>query len=167
MIIRVSKHGIYAMSEPIHTLYKKMDDNQKNIHRHVAKCILWGKDYKDYDHWICDEIATWIDQIARRKAKAKLKSSAVQEHLFDMVGDEYTDALIDLDDVYDECRRKLPPYPEVEITRNLSIRFFNAYHEIEKYFTWYICNHKFTKHSGESYKDEIIPKLYEILDKYC
>lgn len=80
MIIRVSWYGIYAMAEDIAQLYRRMDDYKNLIHEHIGKCVIWGQDYKDYDHWVNDEIATWIDRIARKKSKSKLKMGAVQEH---------------------------------------------------------------------------------------
>lgn len=167
MIIKISKHGIYAMAENIAVMYKQMDSVSLQIHEHIGKCIIWGASYKDFDHWVSDEIASWIDRIARKKPKSKLKPGAVKDHLFNVVGDEYVDAYLDLLSIYEDSQRKVPPYPEKEITQELGDRFFHAYREIESYFSKYIATHKFDRPAGSSYKDEIVTVLYSILDRYC
>lgn len=83
------------------------------------------------------------------------------------MGDDYSDAYMDLLEIYDDSQMEVPSYPQREITYEMAQRFFRAYHEIESYFSYYVTTHKFTKPSDESYKDEIAPKLHSILDHYC
>ena len=37
-----------------------MKSFSKEVMEHIADCVMYGKNYKDYSHWIKDELATWM-----------------------------------------------------------------------------------------------------------
>jgi len=161
-----SSTSIFGMADDAAKLLSLMDGKSLILLQHIGKCIIWGKNYHSYSHWVEDEIATFINEIARKKPKSKIKSRTIQNHLFQSMGTEHWDALYDLLDIYEDSQRKSVPYPEVDIDEEMSIRFFQCYNEFKVIISDYLSLHKHVN-GRVNYKDEIIPLIYGVLDKYC
>ena len=86
--------------------------------------------------------------------------------MFDQCGTDMYDALNVLLDTYEECRRKDPPYPEVSITDDDALDFFNCYQEVSDIVSKYISTHKIIQ-GRRSYQDEIRPLIAPIISRYC
>lgn len=133
------------------------------ILEHLCKCILYGRSVDRYDHWIKDEIATWIvdaSKMSLDKGK-KLKKNDYDRYLFGALGTDRIDAEPNLDYQYAQDRRERYPYPEVDITDDMYDNMFEASVAIRSKF----CEQLARK--GKLDKTDVTNDLHEILDKYC
>lgn len=161
---------IFGMADPVNNLYIRMTERSWVMLEHIGKCIIWGKDYHSYDHWVHEEISAYVNEIARKKTKTPLKVKLVHKNFFERFGNDVEDAMNALWDVYEDSQRLADPYPEVDITWDKGKKFFKAYNEIADAVSKYLATHKYKpirEGNRADYRDEIDPIIYDILNKYC
>ena len=168
--VYLGSRTILGMADPLNELYVRMSERSWILLKHVGKCILWGKHYHSYNHWIHEEISSYINEFARKKTKSSLNEKLVRKNLFGRMGTEYYDALNILWDIYDESQRDPNPYPKLDIVDEYGESFFKAYNELADLISFYLANHKHrsrSKNERLDYRDEIDPLVYKVLNKYC
>jgi hypothetical protein len=142
----------------------RLNSHSKVILEHIAKCVLYGKNHRDYNSWIDTELAGWISLLGSLKSKnnKKLKRQDYEDTLFGDLGTTKEDAKYNLEIENLDNQKKKPPFPAVKITDDLVSKMFLACKEIKESMIDLILNSK-----DEVSKDEAKSKLHSILDKYC
>ncbi len=145
-------------------LKSRLNSHSGVILEHIAKCVLYGKNHRDYTHWIDTELSCWISLLGSLKSKnnKKLKRQAYEDTLFGYLGTTKEDAKYNLEIENLDNQKKTPPFPAVKITDDLVSKMFLACKEIKESMIDLILNSK-----DEVSKDEVRSKLHNILDKYC
>lgn len=137
----------------------------KQILEHISKCILYGKvvDKNKYDHWVEDEIGTWIydSHLLETKNKRGLKFKDYQENLFGEFGTSLVDAKINLDLQYSADRKSANPYPKIDISKSMVEDMYTICSKISTTFS------KILSENTDLTKAEIIEELHRTLDIYC
>lgn len=144
---------------------QRLEAFSKRILEHIAKCVLYGQlvDRNKYNHWIEDEISTWIYDayLLETKNKRGLKFKDYQNNLFGEFGTSIADAKINLDLQYSSDRKSTTPYPKVTISKNMTEDMYFVCDNISTIFSKILSDH------GEINKQEIIDELHNILDERC
>ena len=115
-------------------ILKKNDDT---LSIHILKCVVYGNDTGDYDHWIEDEIADYLD-IANGvtfKGNKRPKKQDLMSTLFASFGDSEQDAETNLRLFKADNRngKFKEPYPDFNIDYDNVHRLYQAYNAIVNY----------------------------------
>lgn len=142
----------------------RLNSYSRVILEHIAECVLYGKNHRDYNSWIDTELSGWISLLGSLKSKnnKKLKRQDYEDTLFGDLGTTKEDAKYNLEIENLDNQKKTPPFPDVKITDDLVSKMFLACKEIKESMIDLILNSK-----DEVSKDEAKSKLHSILDKYC
>lgn len=160
-----SSNYILGMAFTRKQAIQRLQSFSKQILEHVSKCILYGDvvNKNKYDHWIEDEIGTWIydSHLLETKNKRGLKFKDYQENLFGEFGTSLVDAKINLDLQYSADRKSANPYPKINISRSIVENMYIVCNTISETFS------KMLSENTDLTKAEIVEKLHQILDTYC
>ena len=124
-----AKEDVVAMSLHRNKIIERMQSRSPLLAEHLSKCAMYcnclpgGK----YDHWIEDEIATWINDVNSLVCKhnnKKLKPRQYEDELFGDLGTSESDALVNLHDLQIYNSKKSHPYPYVEIDDAMANRLY-------------------------------------------
>lgn len=159
----VSSVPIFGMAYERKKIIQRLEGFSKVILEHVAKCVMYGSSFHSYNHWISDEIATWIvdaSDMYLDKHK-KLKARDYADHLFGEFGTEIQDARTNLHIQQNADKRADPPYPAVIVDKDMISNMFEACTEIRDTFSSLLSE------TAPLEKADVELKLHEILDKHC
>lgn len=159
----ISTVPIFGMAYERKKIIQRLEGFSKVILEHVAKCIMYGTNFRDYNHWIEHEIATWIVDASDMylDKNKKLKTRDYAEVLFGEFGTEVQDARTNLHIEQNRCRRSTPPYPEVVVDKEMISNMFEACNEIRDTFSPLLSQ------KAPLDKDDVEATLHHILYKYC
>ena len=130
-----SKEGIFAMAHDRKDIRSRSMFYREEIANHIMKCVVYSRSYRDYNHWINDELSVWVYNISEMKPRKgfKIKSSDYESWLFGAFGDEYSDARRDLSFFKDEfVKFNQDPFPDFEITSELCERLFHVVDQLKR-----------------------------------
>lgn len=153
---------INGQAFPKSVVEDKMKSFSEEVMNHVADCIMYGKNYKDYGHWIEDELATWMTDGGSllEKGNKKPKKKVYEDTLFGHFGTTKDDAEHNLNIENVNNQNKEVPYPKVVVDDKMITDCYNACKEIkETMIPIFIANKKLDKQM-------ITKTLFSILDKY-
>lgn len=160
-----SKQEITAMSYERKAILDKAFRISDRIQEHILKCVIYSKNYRDYKHWIEEELATFFSDINDMTPKKgfKIKDVDYRKNLFSAFGDELEDAKREVKIFHRTFVEKHPdPYPDFNIVPELYTTYFHAWQELRDEIY-----HKIGKYSKETSHEEISKLLHSVLDKYC
>ena len=160
------KRIIYGMSYDRRKILDDAYSYSEKIADHIMKCVVYGKQHKDYEHWIKDELCNkWFKDINDKTPKkhSGIKPDAYKKNLFAYMGDEVQDAKRDLMHFKRKYVEKAKnPYPDFEITQDLYFRVFDAYWKLAD-----VISKKIGKYKESTAEQDIVSDIHSVLDKYC
>ena len=147
-------------------LEKRMDAWSDKIVEHLSKCAMYCDSLpgNKYNHWIEDELATWLSDVNETTCKhngKKLKPSQYESILFGWLGDELSDARSNLHDLQLHNSRIENQYPYVKVDEEMVRRMYEISRKIIEVFVPILS----VKNSLT--KKDIEKKLHEIIDPVC
>ena len=109
------KKYVYAMSAERSKLKYDMQRLSHRFSDHLIKCCIYGNTLNSYNHWIEDELATWlafVNDITCKPNNKKLKVKDYQSNLFADLGDDLPEAKLSIY-LWIEDNKRSKEYPEV------------------------------------------------------
>lgn len=55
------KQPVMAMAYSRDTIQSKAKFYRSAITDHIMKCVIYSKNYRDYNHWVEDELSSWFN----------------------------------------------------------------------------------------------------------
>lgn len=147
-------------------LITRMEAWDQEIVEHLAKCAMYGETlgYGKYNHWIEDELATWLsdtnDAICKHN-KGKLKPKQYESILFASLGDSRVDARINLHELQRYNKKKTNSYPEVPVDDKMVERMYLISERVKEEFVPLLAS------INNLSKEDIEEKLHSIIDPIC
>ena len=162
-----SSESILAMSTEKSKLEKRMEAWSDLIAEHLSKCAMYGDSLPGdkYNHWIEDELATWIsdtnETICKHNHK-KLKPKHYENILFGWLSDDVAEAKSNLHDLQIHNKRSGgESYPYVEVDDAMIDRMTKISSGILTTFVPLLSSINTTS------KQEIETMLHNIIDPVC
>lgn len=137
-VIRSS--SILGMAFPMSVAKDKLTADAKQLNDHIMKCVIYGDSLSCLNHWIDDEITTWIYKASIISCKHRISSNVYKSTLFCWFGENSRDAESNLYDFYAKYIMRQKKYPKFEIDRYLIERLNKVYREIEKEIINMFCD---------------------------
>ena len=162
----IKSETILAMAMDKSRLEKRMDAWSDVIAQHLAKCAMYGDTLPGdkYNHWIEDEIATYIrdtNDIVCKHNKRKLKPKQYEDKLFGWLSNDAAEARSNLHDLQIHNKKSSQPYPYVEVDDVMVERMRKISEQVIKVFVPLLAS------VNSATKYEIETKLHEIIDPVC
>ena len=157
---------ILAMSIEKSRLEKRMESWSGLIAEHLSKCAMYGDSLPGdkYNHWIEDEIATWIssanDAVCKHNHK-KLKPRQYEDILFGWLSDSRAEANGNLIDLQIHNKKSSEPYPYVKIDDDMIDRMTKISSKVLTTFVPLLSSINTVS------KPEIETMLHNIIDPIC
>ena len=166
MKIILKPDAIFAMAMGKARLEKRMDAWSDLIAEHLSKCAMYGDTLPGdkYNHWIEDEIATYIsdtNDIVCKHNKRKLKVKQYENRLFGWLSDEAAEAKSNLHNLQIQNKKALESYPYVEVDEAMIERMRKISGQVVSTFVPILSS------INNITKDEIEDKLHHIIDPVC
>lgn len=160
------KTPIYAMSQERGPFKQKMLSWGALIEEHVCKCVMYGDSLPGdkYNHWIEDELATWLsdcNDVTFKPSNKKLKSAEYDKLLFGGLGDELSDARICLHNLQVHNSKHRNAYPFRQVDDEMVHKLYVLTAELREKFLPILS----TRNSLS--KRNIAALLHDILDPIC
>lgn len=158
--------SIFAMSVERGPFKHKMARWGELIEEHLCKCVMYGDSLKQgkYNHWIEDELATWLsdcNSTTFKPSDKKLKPADYESLLFGSLGDTLTDSEVCLHSLQAHNHKKRNSYPFVNVDRRMIYNMYIVSAELrEKFVPLLASRNKLAKEDIESI-------LHNILDPIC
>lgn len=156
------------MSKKLQSAKVKLQGQATPILEHTCKCIIWGKSYQYYRHWIEDELANFLFQCAEACVDADPSEDAVADWIFRRPNST-TRSVIQR--IYRKGTRKENPYPSVKLSYRMYANLDSIYEEFISTIPSILISsevREIVDNEGLSeFRRYICPILYSILDKYC
>lgn len=154
------------MSQERAPFKKKMESWADLIEEHLAKCVMYGDSLpgNKYNHWIKDELATYISDTndATFKPKGdKLKPKDYETILFGNLGDSEIDARISLHDLQVHNKKSSEPYPFKHVDSDMIDKMYRASQSLIKKLVPILSS----RNSLD--KKDIESILHNVLDPIC
>lgn len=135
----------------------KLTSDAKQLNDHIMKCVIYGDSLGCLNHWINDEITTWIYKASTINCKHKITSTLYKSTLFCWFGENQRDAESNLYDFYSKYVMRKGEYPKFDIDRYLIERLNKVYREIEKEIICMFCDkYSYTKNDYSEVLREIL-----------
>ena len=160
-------HGQEYIQGMAYTRSKGRDilkSNNDALSMHIIKCVVYGNDTWDYNHWIEDEIADYL-KIANGvtfKDNKRPKKRDLMETLFASFGDSERDAETNLSlfKVKNRKRELDKQYPDFNIDYDKVYRLYKAYNAVIDYSVPILTT--FNDYTKEDFENG----MHTILDPY-
>lgn len=148
---------ILGMAFPISVAKDKLTSDAKQLNDHIMKCIVYGDSFGCLNHWINDEITTWIYKASTVSCKHRISSNVYKSTLFCWFGEDSRDAESNLYDFYTKYVMRRKKYPKFEIDRYLVERLNKVYRELEREIIQMFCDkYNYTKEDFREVLNEIL-----------
>jgi hypothetical protein len=139
--------------------------NSDTLSEHIIKCVVYGNDTGNYDHWIEDEIADYL-KIANGvtfKGNKRPKKEDLISTLFSSFGDSEQDADTNLSQfrVDNRSGKFRESYPNFNIDEDMVCRLYQAYQAVMEYSIPILTT--FNDYTKQDFEQE----LHTVLDKYA
>lgn len=148
---------IMGMAFPLSVAKDKLTSDAKRLNDHIIKCVVYGDSLYCLNHWIDDEITTWIYKASTISCKHRISSNVYRSTLFCWFGENSRDAESNLYDFYAKYVMRRKEYPKFDIDRYLIERLNKVYREIEKEIIQMFCDkYSYTKNDYSEVLREIL-----------
>ena len=147
-------------------LLVRLDAWGEEVAEHLAKCAMYGDSLGQgkYDHWIKDELATWISDANEAICKhnnGKLKPKQYEDTLFGFLGDSYVEARMNLHALQSRNKRYSDAYPFKQVDSAMIERMYSISNAvIAKFVPLLSSKNTFTK-------DDVEILLHSVIDPVC
>ena len=162
----IKDSAIFSMALEKSKLEKRMESWSSLVAEHLSKCAMYGDSLlgDKYNHWIEDELATYIsdtnDTVCKHNNK-KLKPKQYEAKLFGWLSDSESEAKANLHDLQIKNAKLPDPYPYVEVDDAMITRMTQISKQVIDVFVPLLSS------KNSVTKQEIERKLHEILDPIC
>ena len=139
----------------------------ETVELHLLNCILYGDSSGDYNHWVNQELSSWMVAANRilLKGNKKLKKADYEDYLFGKLGDAEDDAFVALTAFqlhYTGAHSKVnPPYPNFELDEQITSDVFEFFREVKSK----MC--EILSQPNDLNKADFQRLLHEMMDKHC
>lgn len=148
---------ILGMAFPMSVAKDRLTADAKQLNDHIMKCIVYGDSFGCLNHWINDEITTWIYKASTVSCKHRISSNVYKSTLFCWFGEDSRDAESNLYDFYTKYVMRRKKYPKFEIDRYLVERLNKVYRELEREIIQMFCDkYNYTKEDFREVLHEIL-----------
>ena len=117
---------ILGMAFPMSVAKDKLTADAKQLNDHIMKCVIYGDSLSCLNHWIDDEITTWIYKASTISCKHRISPNVYKSTLFCWFGEDSRDAESNLYDFYTKYvmrRKNIQNLKLTDIQQKDSIRF--------------------------------------------
>ena len=138
---------------------------QESICNHIIKCIIYGDTTNSLNHWINQELSSWLSRISNmvvQTPKQKLSKQQYSKLLFDDFANDVYDMYVMIGFFKDKYIHKEDlknPLPDFELDYNISKLVFEGFTQVKNAMSTLLASKsKYTK-------EEIAPILkYNLID---
>lgn len=157
---------IFAMATSKDKLEQRMESWSELIAEHLSKCAMYGDTLPNnkYNHWIEDELATWISDIndtVCKHNKKKLKARQYEDGLFGWLSDSPVEARANLHHQQILNRNAARSYPDVEVDINMIDRMTTISTAVLRVFVPMLAS------KNTLSKKDIEAELHKLIDPVC
>lgn len=129
-----AKEAILGMAFERPDAIKHLRGLSETLMFHMVKCIVYGNSTGDYDHWIEDEISSYLasaNDVRMKPNNKKPKLDSFNRYLFGMLGDSVQDSGVCIA-TFRAWNEKKKKYPEFIQTKEMAQRLYKATQNLKR-----------------------------------